>query len=96
MGVEDLPTLNASLNAATTVVVLSGWWAVKQKKLRLHKVLMLSGVFLSACFLTSYLVYHLGVGSEKKFQGQGWVRPLYFAMLISHILLAFAVVPLVL
>lgn len=92
----DLPAVNASLNTIAAILITSGFIAIKRGNKQLHKRLMLSATVVSALFLVCYLTYHFGVGREKPFKGEGWVRPAYFTMLISHIVLAFAVVPLVL
>jgi uncharacterized membrane protein YozB (DUF420 family) len=89
------PALNASLNAASAVLITTGRVFISQKKIRQHRACMISAVITSSLFLISYLYYHAHVGSVR-FPGQGWVRPLYFTILISHTLLAVAVVPLVL
>jgi len=95
-GLTDLPVVNASLNTVAAVLITAGFVAIKRGNKELHKKLMLSATAVSALFLVSYLTYHFGVGREKPYAGEGLGRTLYYAMLISHILLAFAVVPLVL
>ena len=95
MGYEDLPALNAILNSISALLIVAGYVFVKKGNHGAHKACMLSAVAVSAAFLTSYLIYHFGPVEENKFQGQGPIRIAYFAMLISHILLAMAVVPLV-
>ncbi len=95
MTVQDLPALNASLNATSTVLILCGYACIRARRRTAHKRLMLSAVFTSACFLVTYLVYHT-LGKEAPFGGRGLVRYAYFAMLISHVLLAIAIVPMVL
>lgn len=91
--VTSLPTLNAALNAASAVFLLIGYRCIRKKQVNRHKVCMAIAFVLSVLFLTSYLVYHLQVGSVR-FRGTGWIRPVYFTVLISHILLAIAVLPL--
>ncbi len=95
MSVRDLPTLNALLNAAAALLLLAGWWFIRRKRREAHRRAMLAAVATSALFLASYLVYHYEVGSVR-FQGQGAVRAVYFAVLVSHTVLAVAIVPLVL
>lgn len=95
MTVEDLPTLNATLNSAATVFIICGLVSIKLKRQRAHIVFMASALLVSLGFLTSYVIYHLNVGSVP-FAGKGMIRPVYFTLLISHILLAIANVPLVL
>ncbi len=86
-----LPTLNACLNALSGVLLVSGFIQIRKRNVRAHQRLMLSAFSVSILFLISYLIYHYNVGSVA-FTGQGWVRPLYFTILISHTILA-AVVP---
>jgi uncharacterized membrane protein YozB (DUF420 family) len=89
------PALNAMLNGASAVLLTTGRVLIGQKKIHLHRACMIAAVATSSIFLVSYLYYHAHVGSVH-FPGQGWVRPLYFTILISHTVLAAAVVPLVL
>ncbi len=91
MTVRDLPTINASLNATCTVLLLYGYSLILQGKREQHKRVMLSAFAVSVVFLICYLVYHYQVGSVP-FQGQGLVRTLYFTILTSHVILA-ALVP---
>ena len=94
MTLGDLPTLNAGLNAASFALLLLGFWLVRRGRREAHRKAMLLALATSAAFLVSYLVYHAQVGSVR-FAGQGPVRTLYFAVLISHTVLAAAIVPLV-
>ena len=89
------PAINASLNGASTVLLLVGRWFISQRRIAAHRATMITAVITSALFLTSYLYYHAHVGSVH-FQGTGWSRPLYFTLLISHVLLAIVIVPMVL
>ncbi len=89
------PVINASLNGASTVLLLVGRWFISQRRIAAHRATMITAVVTSALFLTSYLYYHAHVGSVH-FQGTGWSRPLYFTLLISHVLLAIVIVPMVL
>jgi uncharacterized membrane protein YozB (DUF420 family) len=89
------PALNATLNGASAVLITTGHALIRRKKISLHRTCMIAAVVTSSLFLASYLYYHAHVGSVR-FPGQGWVRPFYFALLISHTVLAAAVVPLVL
>jgi putative membrane protein len=91
---SDLPHLNAILNASSALLLLLGFLSIRSRKIERHRNFMLSGLGCSAAFLVSYLVYHWHAGSVR-FQGQGWIRPLYFSILLSHTLLAAAIVPLV-
>jgi uncharacterized membrane protein YozB (DUF420 family) len=88
------PALNATLNGASAVLITTGHAFIKRQSVRLHRACMVAAVITSGLFLTSYLYYHAHVGSVH-FPGQGWVRGLYFAILISHTILAAAVPPLV-
>lgn len=89
------PALNAGLNGASAVLITTGRVLIRHKQVRLHRACMITAVATSSLFLASYLYYHAHVGSVH-FPGQGWIRPVYFTILISHTLLAAAVVPLVL
>lgn len=88
---KTLPTLNACLNALSAVLLIAGYVQIKRKNARTHKRLMLSAFCVSVLFLISYLIYHYSAGSVR-FTGQGWIRPVYFTILISHTILA-ALVP---
>ncbi|MGA7871921.1 MAG: DUF420 domain-containing protein [Candidatus Binatus sp.] len=90
---HSLAPLNAILNGCATVLLLAGFIFIKNGWVRAHRACMLSAVGFSAVFLTSYLVYHYNVGNVR-FSGQGWVRSLYFAILIPHVILAGVIVPL--
>jgi uncharacterized membrane protein YozB (DUF420 family) len=90
-----LPHLNAGLNGASLLLLSVGYAFIRQRRVRQHRLSMLSALFLSALFLTSYLIYHSAAGSTA-FSGPRWVVPIYYAVLISHIVLAMVVVPLVL
>jgi uncharacterized membrane protein YozB (DUF420 family) len=89
------PALNATLNGASAVLITTGHVLISRKRVSLHRACMIAAVFTSTLFLASYLYYHAHVGSVR-FPGQGWIRPVYFTLLISHTVLAAAVVPLVL
>jgi len=88
------PVINASLNGVTTVLLLIGRWFISKGRVASHRATMITAVITSALFLISYLYYHAHVGSVR-FQGTGWSRPLYVTILISHVVLAAAIVPLV-
>ncbi|HEU4414014.1 MAG TPA: DUF420 domain-containing protein [Candidatus Angelobacter sp.] len=89
------PVLNATLNGASAILIGTGRALIAHKKVQMHRACMIAAVATSSVFLVSYLFYHAHVGSVH-FPGQGWVRQLYFTILISHTILAAAVVPLVL
>ena len=95
MTVQDLPSLNASLNSIAAVLLLSGFIAIKKNKRDLHRNLMVSALVVSAVFLTSYLIYHWHVPS-KKFPDLGWIKTVYLLILIPHIILAAVMVPMIL
>ena len=90
-----LPTLNAALNGASACLLSLGYLCIRRKRVAAHRACMLSAFATSSIFLVSYLTYHYHVGSVP-FRGQGWIRPVYFAILISHTCLAAATVPLAL
>lgn len=89
------PSINASLNALASILLFWGFVLIKQRKLEAHEKVMKAAFLVSAVFLSSYLYYHFNYTSWK-FGGQGWVRPFYFVMLISHIILATLNVPFIL
>jgi putative membrane protein len=95
MTVEDLPTLNATLNGISAVFLSVGYAFIRRKDVRRHKACMLTAFATSILFLISYVVYHAQVGS-KPFPGQGMIRAIYFTVLIPHVILAAAIVPLAL
>jgi putative membrane protein len=93
--VGALPALNAALNALSAVLLISGYIAVRRRQYARHIAFMLGAVGSSALFLVSYIVYHSFQG-DTKFLGTGLVRPIYFFILISHIILSVIVVPMIL
>jgi len=95
MSISDLPVLNATLNATSAVLLLLGYRAVRRQEIERHRRLMVSAACVSAVFLVSYLVYHAHVGSVR-FTATGIPRTVYFTILITHTILAAAIVPLVL
>lgn len=90
-----LPAVNASLNALSAVFLTTGWILIRRRQIERHRRCMLSALATSVLFLTSYLVYHAKVGSVP-FSGQGAMRTIYFTILITHVILAAAIVPLAL
>ena len=92
---HSLPGLNAVLNSVSAVLLVTGYLCIRNKKVTAHKTCMLSAFTTSTLFLVSYLVYHAQVGSVR-FPGRGWVRPVYFTILVSHTALAVTIVPLAL
>lgn len=95
MEVTDLPALNASLNSISTILLGAGYYFIRRQEIARHKMSMIAAFVCSCLFLTSYLIYHYHVGSIP-FTRQGWIRPVYFTILITHIILATAIVPLAL
>jgi putative membrane protein len=93
--VGALPALNAILNATSAACLAAGWVAIRRRRIAVHRACMLGAFCVSVLFLVSYVVYHALAGS-RPFTGQGWIRPVYFALLISHVVLAAAMVPFVL
>lgn len=94
MTISDLPALNASLNSFSTVFIAAGWYFIRRGQWRQHIVCMITAIVSSSAFLTSYLIYHAHAGSVR-FTALGMVRPIYFTILLTHVLLAFTVLPLV-
>ena len=92
MSLADLPHLNATLNAISTVLLVTGWMLIKRRRIAQHRACMIAAIVSSSLFLTSYLVYHGAVGS-KPFPGTGIVRTVYFAILIPHVILAAVSLP---
>jgi len=86
-GVHPLATANAVLNSLATVLLVAGWVFIARGQVKAHRAAMVAAFLTSAVFLACYLTYHYAVG-HVPFQGQGAVRPVYFAILISHVLLA--------
>ena len=95
MKLSFLSPLNAVLNTLSTGCLTLGYWAIRNQKRELHKKLMLSALGFSAVFLVSYLIYHAYQG-DTNFQGDGWIRSLYFFILISHVVLSAVMLPLIL
>ena len=95
MSVHDLPALNATLNATCAVLLAIGWWLIRHGRVEQHRKVMIAAFSVSIAFLVSYLVYHAQVGSVR-FTKQGPIRILYFTILLTHTVLAAAIVPLVL
>ena len=89
--VSSLPLVNALLNSLATMLLVCGYVVIRRGKIQVHRALMLSAFGTSVLFLVSYLIYHAQVGS-RPFPGRGPIRTVYFAILISHIVLA-AVIP---
>lgn len=90
MEITDLPALNASLNALAATFLVAGYLSIRRRRIDAHRLSMLAAFGCSIAFLISYLVYHYHAGSVR-FQGTGVVRTVYFAILLSHTVLAAAV-----
>jgi len=91
--VHDLPAVNATLNAISGVLLLIGYTLIRARKIELHRKFMIAAFVASSLFLVCYVVYHAQVGSVR-FTRQGFVRPVYFTILITHVTLAAVVLPL--
>jgi uncharacterized membrane protein YozB (DUF420 family) len=88
------PTINATLNGTSAVLLLVGRGLIARKRVAAHRAIMITALVSSSLFLISYLYYHAHVGSVH-FQGEGWSRPVYFTILFTHTILAAAIVPMV-
>jgi uncharacterized membrane protein YozB (DUF420 family) len=93
--IADLPALNATLNGLSAIFILTGYVLIRRGQRELHKRCMLTALVTSSLFLVSYVVYHANAGS-RPFPGTGIARPIYFAILITHVILAAAILPLAL
>ncbi len=90
---HSLPTINAVLNSLSAFFLLCGYTLIRRGQVGKHRACMVAAFVSSVLFLVGYLTYHAHAGTTR-FAGQGWVRPVYFAILISHTLLAAVIVPL--
>jgi putative membrane protein len=93
--VSSLPGFNAFLNGTSALLLVLGYLCIRSGRVGAHRACMVSAFGVSVLFLLSYVAYHYGSGS-RSFTGQGWIRLIYFPLLISHIVLAAAIVPLAL
>ena len=93
MDYSILPTVNASLNATSTVLLVAGWFFIRRRAIARHRACMIGACVVSTLFLASYVVYHANVGSVP-YSGQGMWRTVYFAVLIPHVILAALILPL--
>lgn len=91
--IAQLPAINALLNATSAILLLIAFMHIKRKNIAAHRRVMLMAFATSALFLISYLVYHANIGS-KPYPGTGIMRTIYFSILIPHVILAAAVLPL--
>lgn len=92
--ISDLPVINASLNAVSTVFISLGWFFIRRDIWQRHVPCMIAAIISSTLFLIGYITYHLHVG-EKSSGYTGWIVAVYFPILASHVLLAFITLPLV-
>ena len=95
MQISDLPAVNATLNGLAAILLMTGFIMIRHGKREAHKRCMLAALATSGLFLISYVVYHANAGS-RPFVGQGAVRVVYFGILITHVVLAAAILPLAL
>jgi len=95
VSLSDLPALNASLNATSAVLLMTGYVFIRKGHVRRHRAAMIAACIVSTLFLTSYVIYHANIGS-RPFTGTGPIRAVYFTVLITHVVLAAAVPPLAL
>src|SRR6185436_5207023 len=84
---SDLPALNATLNAISAVLLTIGWFLIRARRIKQHRLCMIAAFVTSSLFLTSYLIYHANIGS-KPYPGTGVMRTIYFSILIPHVTLA--------
>jgi putative membrane protein len=94
VSVSNFPALNAGLNSLSTLFILAGWWLIAHERKRAHITFMVLALVTSSAFLGCYLYYHFHVG-HVPFTEQGWPRTVYFPLLISHLILAVVIVPMV-
>ena len=95
IAISDLPTVNATLNTISAALLTIGFLMIRRRKIIAHRNCMIAAFVVSGLFLTSYLIYHYHAGSTP-FEGTGWIRSIYFAVLIPHIILAATILPLAL
>ena len=93
--ISDLPTVNATLNTISAVLLSIGFLMIRRRNIVAHRNCMIAAFVVSGLFLASYLIYHYHSGSTP-FEGNGWIRSVYFAVLIPHIILAALILPLAL
>ena len=93
MTVQSLPAINASLNALSGLLLLIGYVCIRRRRIQQHRACMIAAFTTSSLFLVCYIIYHAQVGSVR-FTRAGFVRPLYFTILITHVTLAATVLPL--
>ncbi len=94
MSTSDLPSLNAVLNSTSAILLITGWFLIRNRKITLHRICMVSAFLTSTLFLISYLYYHYHHGSTR-FQGTGILRTIYLSILGTHTVLAVVILPLI-
>jgi putative membrane protein len=94
MTISDLPAINASLNLLSTIFICCGWYWIRRNVWQRHVPCMIAAIITSTCFLIGYIAYHMQMG-EKSSGYTGLIAAIYFPILISHVLLAFVTLPLV-
>jgi putative membrane protein len=95
MQISDLPAVNATLNGLAAIFLTTGFVMIRRGNRELHKRCMIAALATSGLFLVSYVVYHANAGS-RPFLGEGAIRVVYFGILITHVILAAAILPLAL
>jgi uncharacterized membrane protein YozB (DUF420 family) len=95
LNVTSLPAINACLNGASALLLVAGYTFIRRGRIKLHRACMVTAFLCSSVFLAFNLYFHYRVGMVR-FTGQGWIRPVYFSILITHTILAAVIVPLVL
>ncbi|MDH4129372.1 MAG: DUF420 domain-containing protein [Spirochaetota bacterium] len=101
INITDLPIINAVLNGISALLILLGFFFIKQKKVIIHKIFMLSAVFTSILFMISYSIYHFSKETLKargllsKFKGEGFTEVIYYVIVVSHSILATVIIPFV-
>ncbi|HMD38674.1 MAG TPA: DUF420 domain-containing protein [Candidatus Acidoferrum sp.] len=88
--------LNASLNGTSAILLACGYAAIRNGKMKVHRAFMIAAFSVSTLFLISYVIYHIRIHGSIHFKGQGWIRPVYFTLLLSHTVLAIVIVPMIL
>jgi putative membrane protein len=91
--ISSLPVVNACLNSASAILLLTGYRFIRRREIPRHRACMIAAFVSSSAFLVCYIYYHSHVGVVR-FTGQGWIRPVYFTLLTSHTILAVAILPL--
>jgi len=88
--------LNASLNGTSAILLACGYAAIRSGKIKVHKAFMIAAFTVSTLFLISYVTYHIRIHGSIHFKGEGWIKPVYYALLLSHTILAIVIVPMIL